>query len=60
MQTLPEKRADTGYTMLRVKKATKDRLAQIMQATSARTEDDSIALLIEHYTKTTDQHQRTE
>ena len=52
MQTEPsEKQAKTGYSVLRVKEATRERFEQLMQQTGKTTHDEMLTLLIEHYTK---------
>jgi hypothetical protein len=55
MQTVPSDQVKTGYSGVRVKKTTKELLEQIMRETNAKTEDDIISLLIDHYDKTTKQ-----
>ena len=52
-----EQQKKTGYSLLKVKEATKARFDQLMQETHTTTADELLALLIEHYTtkQTTDQ-----
>ena len=45
-----EQQGKTGYSLLKVKEATKARFDQLMQETHATTADELLALLIEHFT----------
>ena len=50
MELSPAKQTKTGYSVLRVKEATKARFDQIMQETGMTTHDEALSLLISHYT----------
>ena len=52
MQAEPsEKQVKTGYSVLRVKEATRERFEQIMQQTSTTTQDEMLTLLMDCYTR---------